>query len=314
MMEIYYLNSRGIRLNLLEPPYMIQTADIFDYRWTYLNGTYARKGNRIKGFSKEIEERSLLLSILNRGKADYYEAVNRFMETTEIDILSHAPGELHVGNMYLKCYIIASEKTEWENGIELLDNQITIVTDYPFWCRDKTYHFYASTSQIIDAAGKDAIDTVLDSVSQDPEYPRDYPYGYVTRYKPATRRVLRDYAYDYYKNHTIGRLDNDHFAETAFRIIVYGPCTHPEIRIGDNLYRVSTVLYDSEYLVIDSRERTIMKYGRNGVQTNLFNARDKENYIFQKIPAGKQTVKWNAQYAFDVVLYQERSEPAWSMS
>ena len=29
--------------------------------------------------------------------------------------------------------------------------------------------------------------------------------------------------------------------------------------------------------------------------------------------AGKSTVKWNAQYPFDVTLFQRRSEPLWTM-
>ena len=96
-------------------------------------------------------------------------------------------------------------------------------------------------------------------------------------------------------------------------MIVYGPCTHPEIRIGDNIYRVETTLYDSEYLVINSIKRTVIKYGRNGVTENLFNARDKYNCVFERIPAGNSTVKWNAQYSFDVILFQRRSEPLWTM-
>ena len=270
-------------------------------------------GDIVDRFKKKAATYEITLTF--RGELE--ERMKRMDEITtlfENDISSNNPGKIYFGDYYIKCFVTESESGVSETWNNWSIKKINIYCPYPFWCRDKTYHYYASTEQIIDSAGKDTIDEILDNVSQDPEYPRDYPYGYITRYKPATRRVLRDYAYDYYKNHTIGRLDNDHFAETAFRIIVYGPCTHPEIRIGDNLYRVSTVLYDSEYLVIDSRERTIMKYGRNGVQTNLFNARDKENYIFQKIPAGKQTVKWNAQYPFDVILYQERSEPAWSTS
>ena len=49
------------------------------------------------------------------------------------------------------------------------------------------------------------------------------------------------------------------------------------------MYSVSTTLYDSEYMVIDSRGRTVTRYARNGVQENLFNARDKENNVFEKL-------------------------------
>lgn len=140
----------------------------------------------------------------------------------------------------------------------------------------------------------------------------DYPRKYQTRYRPAKKRYLRDYRYDYYHNHQRAQLNNDHFAETDFRMLIYGPCTEPKIWIGDHLYHMAATLYDSEYIVIDSRKRTIVKYARNGVQENLFNKRDKENYIFKKIPNGKSAVKWNATFPFDVILFQERSEPPWS--
>lgn len=308
-MNVFYVNHLNEKIDLNSENIILQYQEFFDYSWDA-----TMRSNKINGFSRMSATIPITAAVTADTWVEYLIIANNFYQVIEKDILDKLPGKLYVDDYYLKCYIAGDKKTDAFMGVPFQVKNLSVVTDYPFWCRDKTYRFYVSTEQIIDSAGKNAIDTLLDNVSQEPEYPRDYPYGYITRYKPATRRYLRDYSYDYYKNHTVGRLDNDHFAESAFKMIVYGPCTHPEIRIGDNLYRVSTVLYDGEYLVIDSRERTIIKYGRNGVQTNLFNARDKENYIFQKIPAGKQTVKWNAQYPFDVILYQERSEPAWSMS
>lgn len=160
---------------------------------------------------------------------------------------------------------------------------------------------------------REEIDSVLDNSEVTPDYPYEYTYGFVTKYKPAAKKVLYDYKYDYFWNHTIGKLDNDHFAGSDFKIIVYGPCTHPEIRIGENIYRVSATLSDGEYMVIDSRNRTVVKYAINGIVENKFNSRDKENNVFKKIPPGKNSVKWNAQYPFDVILFQERSMPKWIM-
>lgn len=308
MMRIYYENSNGEVLNLLSPPYCLQTGDLFDYAWSY-----ETTGSRITKFLKEVQEKNLLLSILNYSRQDYMDAINRFSEVVETDVLVGMPGKLWVGEMYLQCYVIVSEKSDWEDDIELIDNEITLATDYPYWCRDKTYHFYASPGQIIENENRQEIVSVARSSQPGIDYPWDYTYDFVTHYRPTVRRVMYDYTYDFYHDHTVGRIDNDHFTDADFEMIVYGPCTHPEIRIGDNIYRVETTLYDSEYLVINSIKRTVIKYGRNGVTENLFNARDKYNCVFERIPAGNSTVKWNAQYSFDVILFQRRSEPLWTM-
>lgn len=168
-----------------------------------------------------------------------------------------------------------------------------------------------SPQSVIDENVKEESDNIIGNSVLDPDYKHDYPRKYQTRYRPAKKRYLRDYKYDYYHNHQLARLDNDHFVESGFKMTIYGPCTEPKIWIGDHLYHVAVTLYDSEYLVIDSRERTVVRYARNGVQENCFGKRDNKNYVFQKIPPGKNAVKWNATYSFDLALYQERSEPPW---
>lgn len=313
MQGIYYENSKGIKLNLLKPPYRLQTADFFDYEWEYVTASSGRKSGKITKFKKSVSERQAVLGISGKTKDEYYAAIDHFYDVTEYDTINLVHGKLWIGKYYLPCYIFAAKKEAWEYGIEVLDNTISIVTDAPMWCKEKSYSFKASDKQIINTEEKEEISDILDSASQNPDYPWDYKKDFKSRYKPAQKRYLRDYKYDFYSNHTVRKIDNDHFAGSAFKMIIYGPCTHPFIQIGEHIYEVNTTLYDSEYLVIDSRERTVIKYTRYGATENLFNARSREHYLFQQIPAGKSLVKWNATYPFDLVLYQERSEPPWSM-
>lgn len=310
IMDIYYLNSRGEKLCLLEPPYQLQTAGVFDYNWEYSSITKRRRG-QITAFARGISTISLLLGINGYSEKIYREAIDHFYEVTEYDLLSLTPGRLYVGEYYISCYLKSSKKTDWEWGIETLDNEIEMICDYPYWCREKQYSFRASSQSIIDEGAKQESDNTIDNSTQQPDYNYDYPRKYKTRHRPAKKRYLRDYKYDYYHNHQLARLCNDHFVASGFKMIIYGPCTEPKIWIGKNLYHVAVALYDSEYLVIDSRNRTIVKYARNGVQENCFGRRDDKNYIFEKIPPGKNSVKWNATYSFDVILFQERSEPLW---
>ena len=94
MMDIYYVNSKGIRLDLLKPPYMLQTGDIFDYEWGYESVDTSALAGRITDFTRGIKEKSLTLSILNYSREAYYKAINAFHETVEYDVLNKVPGKL----------------------------------------------------------------------------------------------------------------------------------------------------------------------------------------------------------------------------
>ena len=271
----------------------------------------AKLGEILKDFTKEAQSYDITLQF--RGELPERKALlDRLRNDFENDVVTKKPGRMYFGDYWIDGYCVESEtgvskiKNTWSQ------NDIIFYCPYPFWCREKKISFYASTQSIVDEGTKEENDNMIDNSVLDPDYKCDYPRKYQTRYRPAKKRYLRDYKYDYYHNHQLARLDNDHFAETDFKMFIYGPCTEPKIWIGDHLYHMAATLYGSEYIVIDSRKRTIVKYARNGVQENLFNKRDKENYIFKKIPNGKSAVKWNATFPFDVILFQERSEPPWS--
>lgn len=272
MMDIYYVNGRGEKLDLLKPPYCLQTGDLFDYDWEY-----SSKSNKIGGFTRRIREKNLTLSILNYSKSSYYEAINHFFETVEVDVINQSPGKLYVGAAYLSCYIITSQKSEWENDMELLDNEITLVTDVPFWIREHPYYFKSSEITSTD-----------------------------------NKRYAGKYAYRYANGLTNTAIINEHYAECNFRLIVYGPCTQPSIYIGGYEYRFNIVLQEGEYLEVDSAAETVTKYMKSGVKINAFNNRNFKNSVFQPIQTGRQEVSWSGRFDFDIIMYEERSEPKWS--
>lgn len=273
MMDIYYENSRKEKLPLLKPPYCLQTGTIFDYSWTYVSN-----GKKISGFEKEIEERTLVLSILNYGKQEYYDAIDHFCEVTEYDVLNQTPGKLYVGNAYLQCYVIASEKAEWENDIELLDNTITVLTEYPFWISENTYNFFS----------------------------------YEEIASPSNKRYPGRYSYRYANGLSNAYIQNPHFVDANFLLRSYGPVVNPQISIGGVPYLVNIVLEDGEYIEIDSREEKVTKIMNDGTRVNAFHNRQKGRSFFQKIPPGRQSVVWPGTFDWDLVIYEERSEPKWS--
>lgn len=277
MKDISYVNSRGEKLDLLKPPYLLQTGELFDYEWGY-NSVVSYSGQgKITSFSKEIKERPLTLSILNYSRESYERAIDLFFETVDFDVLNRSPGKLYVGDQYQKCYIITSEKTGWEYDIELLDNTVTYVTEKSVWITEHPYYFRAS--EILSSNNK--------------RYPGRYAYRYANGLTNTS-------------------ITNEHYAECNFRLIIYGPCTNPAIYVGGYGYLFKIVLEEGEYLEVDSAAETVTKYMTSGIKVNAFNNRNFADSVFRPIQTGRQEVNWNGRFDFDLILLEERSEPKWS--
>lgn len=279
MKDIFYVNSRGIVLDLLEPPYLLQTGELFDYAWSYESVDKSAVSSHITGFKKEIKEIPLTLSILNYSRESYETAIDKFFETVEYDVINKTPGELHIGEQYLQCYVITSAKTGWEYDIELLDNDIKLVAERPAWVTEQNITFKPSTG---------------DQLGEYLDFPFDVPF---------------DLTGD---GSGIGNITFNHYAACDFLLTVYGPCTNPRITIGDNLYMIKTKLDAGEYLLVDSRECTVVRVRTNGIIVNEFGNREtKTGSVFAKIQPGYNLVSWDGSFGFDVLLYLERSEPSW---
>lgn len=121
-----------------------------------------------------------------------------------------------------------------------------------------------------------------------------------------------DYPFNYGSSTTAKVIVNPGFVASNFRLAVDGPCINPAVTIGGNLYQVNVTVASGEYLKIDSSAKTVTLYGSSGTQTNVFNSRNREAYIFEKIPAGTNAVVWSGDFNFEITLLEERSEPQWT--
>lgn len=278
MMKIYYESNEGVKLDLLKRPYRLQTGDLFDFQWEYESEIYGDYGGRITKFKRGVQTKKLTLSISSSNEVQYYDAINRFCEATEKDILNRTPGKLYVGNQFLSCYIYASAKSDWEYDCDMLDNEISLVTENPFWITKSKQSF-----QKYDESGSN-------------QY-LDFPY---------------DFSYDFTGDQKgISVLQNDHYAASHFQMIFYGPVMNPMIIIGGHTYVVNTTVEENEYLTIDSKARSVIRTMANGTQVNEFNNRGFEQSVFELIPPGEVTVNWSGDFGFDIILLSERSEPKW---
>lgn len=92
--NFYYKSYTGHVLNLVEEPYLMQTADFFNYSWE----PYTESGY-ITAFEKTIVKKSAVLTIQADTPEEYGRAVNEFYETVELDVLNMTPGKLYIDNM-----------------------------------------------------------------------------------------------------------------------------------------------------------------------------------------------------------------------
>ena len=276
MKDIYYVNSNNEKIDLLEPPYMLQTGELFGYKWNYESKQRLGGGGKITNIRKDLEERTLTLSIVNYGVENYEEAIDYLHEITDIDVLKKTPGRLYVGGMYLNCYVTASEKSEWEPEAGYIDVSLTLAVEYPMWVGENPYTFHSFGV----------------SSTDNKRYYGRYPYRYANG-----------------MNSTY--IINPHFTNSNFELIIYGPAVNPMVTIGGVSYLVNAILEEDEYLAIDSRSRTIIKVTKNGERENLYHNRQKGRNFFRKIDPGRQPISWTGKFDFDLIIYEERGEPKW---
>ena len=278
-MEVYYINHKNQKIDLGRPPYQMQIGDIFNH-----SNQYEGSNNRIKRIYKDISTIPTVVTIEETDRVSFSEAVNHFFDVTETDVTAGVQGKLYIGEYYLLCNVISSDKTFWKESFAGMENAVKLLVPYPFWCHEVEKSFV-----------KSSVGTGHHEKTGKLSYPYRYPYRYP---------MSQDAAF----------VINDHYAACDFKMIIYGPCTNPSILINGHLYEVTATLYTGEYILIDSRDNTVVRYLNDGRTENLYNWRNKASSLFEKIPSGQCSVLWNTDaFGFDIVLFQERGEPKWNL-
>ena len=279
MLNIYYLSGdQNSKIDFTSWPYWMQTGDFLDYE-----KSCTESQNRIREIKNVIRERYLTISVCGANEQDYYDNLNRLHEVFEKDVANLTPGRLYFQGAYQTCYVVASTKTEWEDTDCMLDAEIRIIPVYPSWITEQQI----SIKPITDS----------EESTDNSSYPYTYPYTYGMPSKTTSVKI-------------------DHYAASDFRMIVYGPTANVSVTINGHIYHVEYPIEDDEYMVIDSRsflppDERIYLVRQNGEKVNVFNYRDPEHSIFQKIPAGDITIDYSRKYGIDLIVFLERSEPKW---
>lgn len=281
---VTFMNHEGESLESVKDGIYVNYSDLRDYTWEYTT-----QSNRIIGFQRGVVEKTIPLVIFCDSESQGIEVRNKLFSLGEKDVLKKKPGKIIIGEYYLPGYIIGSKKSNYLMNKQYMELELTFVTDTNTWNREVKYQFFPQPT-IPEEEG----DTVLDA-SGDPDHPLfDLPFDFAGTYE---RRSI----------------NNDSFTDCDFIMTIWGFVDNPSITIGDHPYTVYTTVYEGERLVIDSAAGTVVKIGRLGEETNVYNSRRKEYSVFQKIPPGVQSVSWFGTYGIDILIKDERSEPRWSL-
>lgn len=246
-------------------------TDLYDYSWNYdtLN-------SRVSRFYRSVTERKLPLTIVADRGDDWWYIKSELSRIVEKDIIAKIPGKIWFNGFYTQGFITGSAVSQYLKAVRFGKLDLTLTSDDPAWYREHYYEFFPTTA----------------TVSGDGY---DFPF---------------DYAYDYKtKARTTQNLECDSLSGNEFKIVIYGEAINPSIKIGNHEYTINGTVGADETLLIDSLAKKITLTSQSGQKLNWFDRRNRNNYIFEQIPAGINNVSWDGSFGFDLTVIEKRSDP-----
>ena len=264
-----HVNSKNEVLDFLSLNIFANSNDLRDYQWDYTENY-----NKITGFYKGIVSKSIpFVFYVDKEKAN--EIKNKFYEHFDIDVLSNRQGYFVINDYKFYCYATKSAKSNYLENKRLLNIDLDITSDNPYWIKETTK----------------SINFEKQNTSNALKYTFTYPFIYT-----GMNSI---------------NFNNDNFVESDAIIRIFGFCDNPLITINNNVYQINITLSDGEYLEIDTENKTIYRYSTVGDKTNIFNLRNKTYDVFKKIPSGVLNVSANGNFKVDIVMIEKRGEPKW---
>lgn len=280
---------------------------------------YSASHGRILSFDNAVSEKAIPLVINGDNEEDGIRLRNDLYDITTKDVLARQPGRFYLGDWYLSGYIVESQKSSFMMSDQLIQNSLTFVSEQGTWRKDivvsltpqdkeqKSHDYGPPTISGHPASEAKPLKAGLIY----PEYDFDY-------FLPSSLHAvypIHDYPFDYFRTtNSTGLIVTDAVTASPFTMTIWGPCVHPIVTVNGHQYGVNATIFDGERVIIDSESRTVVKIGRLGEKTNLFNERDKAQSIFELIPPGCSTLLWPGTYGVDLVAHEQRMEPVWTLS
>ena len=274
--EIWYENSAGETIRFDEAPIVVQATGLFDWQWNIsAYDRSLRDGGRVVAARRPVQDRTLVLDVFSDSQSEHDAAIDRLHNVLEYDLCALSPGRLWINDRYVRCFASASVKTIDRDWSTYTVVGLTLKIISPAWVKEETVTVLPVT-------------TAADS--GDKKYPGKYPYKYS-------------------EGGNVARFVNDTAAPAPMIIKLFGACVNPSVYVGENEYSVNTSIAAGEYVVIDQRDKSIVRVGQSGTRSNLFNLRKKSVDNFAPAPPGSLTVSCSGQFACEVTFLTQRSEP-----
>ncbi len=258
-------------------PYHYQDVEFHD--WEYDYDVQMNEVVHMEPLAREFSMKSLV----SRGTL---EARNRMFEVLGADPAANVDGTLEAaGGWRLRCRVCRSEKDRWWADEAYMRDDLTFVAANPVWTRESLTSF-----------------GIVEDEDEQAEEGKGYPYGF---------------PYDYRTSRRTANTVTSEFGECDFLLRVYGPCIDPYVIVGGNRHECAVSLAAGQKLEIDTRAKSATVVYEGGATSNAYpllvtGSVDSGHYPFRKARAGENAVSWPGTFAFDIVLYDERSEPAWT--
>lgn len=270
--QIKYIASSGNVYDLTTSDILHRTANYYDWSWK-ADGAKRQYGQRVSRFSRDPATYEADL-IFHGAPAELRRTIQALHNDFENDMRRMTPGRLVWGDYYIDCYINGSA-IENISFWKWLVNTIQVYAPYPFWIKEE---------QVALSTAGEVSGTYLD-------YTYDYSYDYVA---PAVgeKNVYSESPFT-----------------SEFKLVIYGEAVNPRIVVNGYPYVLYTTIPAGSYVIIDSKQRTIMMYGSGGQKTNIFDFRNKTDSIFEKLPAGNLSIVWDSTFGADLTIYREQAEP-----
>lgn len=288
MINLTYTSSNGTVFDLLSwEGLKTEKANFHKYKWG-ASVQAERFGEKVVNFTKgsQMYETTFLF----RGNAEERrQKIEEFHFCTEYDIAKQTPGKITWGANYIECYITQSDTQPRDDGGTYTENTVSIYCPYPFWIEEQKIRIFPQ-------------DKPVPQLETDKGYP-----------EPSTK-FSYPYAYSYVAGRTAMAINTRHYDASNFRLVCYGATDAVDINIGGHRYNVNHAIGLREYMVIDSRpnlkaDKKCYLVNVKGEEKNVFNYRNPESALFQKIPGGIIIINYNRGYGIELTLFKERSEP-----
>lgn len=271
MIPVTYISSAGNTYQL-HSKYGVVHKRLPFRSWSWKpRTTELEQGVRVSGFTRAAAQYKSEL-LFYGSVEEQTELINDLHDDFEGDMRRKKTGRIIVEGQYLDCYVIGVDARH-NKGVTT--DSIQIYAPYPYWIEEQ--NIVLEKSEVNEG---DYLD-----------FPYDYRYDFTA---PVVGRKI---------------IKSDFPFSSKYRIVIYGLAVNPRITVNGYDYVLYATIPAGAYVVIDSRQKTVMMYNTNGTQTDLFNFRNKTNSIFREIPEGNLDISWDSSFGADLTVFHERSEP-----